>query len=206
VAGYKINSNKSAAFLYSEDKHPEKEIREMTPFTIVTNNIKYLDVTLTKQVKDLYNKNLKSLKKEIEDLKRWKTLPCSWISRINVVKMAILLKAIYRVNAITIKIPTQFFIKLERAILKFIWNNKKKKTKKQKKQKKKTRISKTILNHKRTSGGITIPDLKLYYRAIVTKKLYGGGWRDGLAGKSTDCSSKGPEFKSQQPHGGSQPS
>jgi hypothetical protein len=97
VAGYKINSNKSVAFLSSNDKQTEKEIREMTPFTIVTNNIKYLGVTLTIQVKDLYNKNSKSLKKEIqEDLRRWKNFPCSWIGRINIVKMVILLKAIYR--------------------------------------------------------------------------------------------------------------
>jgi len=65
VARYKIYSNKLVAVLYSKDKQAEKEIREMTPFTIATNNIKYLGVTLTKQVKDLYDKNLKSLKKEI---------------------------------------------------------------------------------------------------------------------------------------------
>ena len=77
VAGYKINSNKSMAFLYTEDKQAEKEIRE-TPFTIVTKNIKYLSVTLTKEVKELYDRNFKSLKKEIEeDLRRWKDLPCS---------------------------------------------------------------------------------------------------------------------------------
>jgi hypothetical protein len=97
-------------FLYTKDKQAEKEIRESTPFTIVTNNIKYLGVTLTKEVKDLYDRNFKSLKKEIkEDFRRWKHLPCSWIGKINIVKMAILLKEIYRFNAILIKIPTQFF-------------------------------------------------------------------------------------------------
>jgi hypothetical protein len=104
VAGYKINSNKSMAFLYTKNKQDEKEIRKTTPFTIVKKHIKYLGVTLTKEVKDLYDKNFKTLKKEFEeDLRRWKDLPCSWIGRINIVKMVILLKVIYRFNAIPIK-------------------------------------------------------------------------------------------------------
>ena len=76
VPGYKINSNKSMAFLDTKDKQTEKEIKETIPLTIATNNIKYLGMTLTKEVKDLYDKNFKSLKKEIkEDLRRWKDLP-----------------------------------------------------------------------------------------------------------------------------------
>jgi hypothetical protein len=103
----------------------------MTPFTIVRNNIKYLDMTLSKQVKDLYDKNFNSLKREIEeDLKRWKDIPFSWIGRNNVQKIIVLLKEIYRLNVILIKIPTQFFIELEREICKFIWKLKITKTQK----------------------------------------------------------------------------
>jgi hypothetical protein len=129
----------------------------VTPFPIVTNNIAYLGVTLTKQVKDLYDKNIKSLKKEMEeDLGRWKDLPCSWIGRINIVKMAMCQKQF--TDSMHSPSKFQFFIELERAVFKFTWNNKK------------PRIMKTILNNNRTSGGITIPDLKLYHRAIVIKK------------------------------------
>ena len=71
VAGYKISSNKSMAFHYTKDKQAEKDFRETTPFSIVTKNIKYLGMTPTKEVKDLYDMNFKSLKKEIkEDLRR----------------------------------------------------------------------------------------------------------------------------------------
>ena len=69
------------AFLYTKNKQTEKEIMDTTPLTIVTNNIKHVGVTLTEQVKDLCDKNFKSLKKEIkEDLRRWKDLPCSWMA------------------------------------------------------------------------------------------------------------------------------
>ena len=76
-ARYKININKSVAFLYSKVKMPEKEIREMIHFTVVTNNRQYLGVITDKQVKDQYDKNFKSLKQKIkEDFRKWKYLPC----------------------------------------------------------------------------------------------------------------------------------
>jgi hypothetical protein len=114
------------AFLFTKNKQAEKECRETTTFTIVTNKIRFLGVILSKEVKDLYDKNIKSPKKEIKEyIRKQKDLPCSWICSINIVKMALLLKTMYRFNAITIKFPTQLFNEIERVICKFIWNNKK---------------------------------------------------------------------------------
>jgi hypothetical protein len=78
MTGYKINSNRSVAFLYTRDKQAEKEIRETIPFTIDTNSMKYLGITLANRVKDLYDNNFKSLKKETEeDLRKSRDRPCS---------------------------------------------------------------------------------------------------------------------------------
>ena len=121
MAGYKINLKKSVGLIYTNDKEVEKEIRETSPFTIVTNNIKYVGVILTKEVKDLFNKNFKSLKEEIEeDARKWKVLPYSWIGRTNIIKMTNLPKAIYRFIAIPIEIQTQFFICLKTTIFSLI--------------------------------------------------------------------------------------
>ena len=91
VAGYKINAQKSVAFLYTNSESEEREIKESIPSTIAPKSIRYLGINPTKEVKDLYPKNYRTLLKEIEeDTKRWKNIPCSWIRRINIVKMSVL--------------------------------------------------------------------------------------------------------------------
>ena len=137
------------------------EIKESIPFTIATKITKYLGINLPKETKELYPENYKTPMKEIIDnINRWRDIPCSWVGRSNLMKITILPNAIYRFNAIPIKLPMAFFTELKQKLSQFICKHRR------------PQIAKAVLRKKTGTREIKLPDFRLYYKATAIKMVW----------------------------------
>ena len=148
------------ASLYANDETEDREMKESVTFTIAPKSIRYLGINLTKDVKDLYPQNHRTHLKEIEeDTKRWKTTPCSWIGRIHILGKCPRDPGQFThgTQSLSSEISRALFRELEQIIGRLVWNQKR------------PQMARAILEKKTTAGGITMPDFRLYYKAMIIK-------------------------------------
>uniref|UniRef100_A0A8D0GM46 Reverse transcriptase domain-containing protein n=1 Tax=Sphenodon punctatus TaxID=8508 RepID=A0A8D0GM46_SPHPU len=161
VSGYSINKEKSFALVFGEGAVQEEHLKKLSPFPISESGLKYLGVTLTKNLRNLYTANflplLKNLKEEVQP---WKKLMTSWLGKINLYKMIVLPKLLYRLMAIPIQLPSSFFRSSDDLLRDIVWNGKK------------PRIKKQVMFQLKEKGGLNVPDIKLYHVAASVAGLY----------------------------------